>query len=392
MRPSHAGKSLIATALGVLFVIVGCCELGRSDNESGSTGVPFGVEGQDGFFVPYYLNRTGGAENTFTDVDLSAQNDRIKKVISRDGIVATVIERYAARSGKVILDDDTVVNLTKLVENPCPSSLESCDEIASDQLGVAKQALIDNFDALSREPRNQGERGTCLAFAMAGAIEILLRRGGFDITVSPQDAYFMAKVATDTWSFSGLPPMETIDMLTRLQSGFVEEKFWPYNPFASNCQGYLNTHPGFVCSETEGQGGGSDGREREPQAESANQFKIIEAHQLCASLGRIKQALYCGYPVIMSGNANTDFNGAGLRNGVISWVGKQTNCGDDVCGHAFLAVGYQDDDNVPGGGYLILKNSWGPKWGDDGLALASYEWAKNSLLDAQAIVRVGGQP
>jgi hypothetical protein len=34
-----------------------------------------------------------------------------------------------------------------------------------------------------------------------------------------------------------------------------------------------------------------------------------------------------------------------------------------VGGHAMVLVGYQDDDSVPGGGFFILRNSWGKLWG-----------------------------
>jgi C1A family cysteine protease len=382
------GRRVISFALpcALALSMVGCCELTELKNDN--SGIPFAGEGSSGFFAPYYLSSTSGAENSYTTANLTEQNALIKKIIARDPIVATLMEKYAARSGKVILDEETVVSLTEVVANPCPAELTSCNETSSEKLGVAPQALIESLETLTSNPRNQGERGTCMAFAMSAAAEILLRRNGTELTLSPQNAYFVAKRATDTWDVAGLPPMTTMQKITAKQEGFVEEKFWPYNPVAGNCEAYNTAHPNFACSETEVQGGGDNGRTQEPQAASASQLKVVEAHQLYASLGRIKQALYRGYPVILSANANTDFNAAGIRSGVISWVGKQANCGENVCGHAFLAVGYQDDESVPGGGYLIVKNSWGTKWGEKGLALASYEWATNSLLDAQALVRV----
>ena len=33
-----------------------------------------------------------------------------------------------------------------------------------------------------------------------------------------------------------------------------------------------------------------------------------------------------------------------------------------VGGHAMCMVGYQDDANVPGGGYFLVRNSWGTSW------------------------------
>ena len=32
-------------------------------------------------------------------------------------------------------------------------------------------------------------------------------------------------------------------------------------------------------------------------------------------------------------------------------------------GHAMCLIGYQDDATAPGGGFFILRNSWGPSWG-----------------------------
>jgi C1A family cysteine protease len=386
LRAQNRNIVLRAIPCGLALSIAACCEL--ADLKNDNSGIPFAGEGNAGFFAPYYLSSTNGAENSYTTANLTDQNALIKKIIARDPIVATLMEKYAARSGQVILDEETVVSLTEVVANPCPAELASCNETSSDKLGVAPQALIESLETLTSSPRNQGERGTCMAFAMSAAAEILLRRNGTEVTLSPQNAYFVAKRATNTWDVVGLPPMTTMQKITATQEGFVEEKFWPYNPVAGSCEAYNTAHPNFVCSATEVQGGGDNGRTQEPQAASASQFKVVEAHQLYASLGRIKQALYRGYPVILSANANTDFNAAGIRSGVISWVGKQANCGETVCGHAFLAVGYQDDESVPGGGYLIVKNSWGTKWGVKGVALASYEWALNSILDAQALVRV----
>ena len=40
--------------------------------------------------------------------------------------------------------------------------------------------------------------------------------------------------------------------------------------------------------------------------------------------------------------------------------------------HVALVVGYQDDEAVEGGGYWIIKNSWGTSWGDNGYGYVRY--------------------
>ncbi len=41
--------------------------------------------------------------------------------------------------------------------------------------------------------------------------------------------------------------------------------------------------------------------------------------------------------------------------------------------HNVALIGYHDDPIAPGGGYWIAKNSWGTDWGDDGYGYISYE-------------------
>jgi C1A family cysteine protease len=43
-------------------------------------------------------------------------------------------------------------------------------------------------------------------------------------------------------------------------------------------------------------------------------------------------------------------------------------------GHAVFVVGYKDDPSWKGGGYLIIKNSWGTYWGDVGYFYMPYAY------------------
>jgi hypothetical protein len=46
--------------------------------------------------------------------------------------------------------------------------------------------------------------------------------------------------------------------------------------------------------------------------------------------------------------------------------------GSDEINHAIVLVGWQDDATVPGGGYWILRNSWGTAWGERGYMRIAY--------------------
>ena len=43
-----------------------------------------------------------------------------------------------------------------------------------------------------------------------------------------------------------------------------------------------------------------------------------------------------------------------------------------IGGHAMAIAGYQDDPGVPGGGYFMVRNSWGETWAKDSVLGAGY--------------------
>ncbi len=53
--------------------------------------------------------------------------------------------------------------------------------------------------------------------------------------------------------------------------------------------------------------------------------------------------------------------------------------------HGVILVGYGIDEKVAGGGYLILRNSWGPKFADRGYARISFAYARKYGIDAYVV-------
>lgn len=55
-------------------------------------------------------------------------------------------------------------------------------------------------------------------------------------------------------------------------------------------------------------------------------------------------------------------------------------------GHSVIVIGYQDEASAPGGGYFIIKNSFGKNWGDMGYGKMPYEYAANYANDVVAVI------
>jgi len=71
----------------------------------------------------------------------------------------------------------------------------------------------------------------------------------------------------------------------------------------------------------------------------------------------VKNALYTYGPLVASMRVYSDFYS--YAGGVYSYT-----TGPFEGNHAILIIGYADDATAPGGGYFIVKNSWGQSWGE----------------------------
>ena len=76
-----------------------------------------------------------------------------------------------------------------------------------------------------------------------------------------------------------------------------------------------------------------------------------------ATVDTIKNGIYTYGPAVIAMEAYADLYA--YKSGVYSYT-----TGKDLGGHAVLVIGYSDSAAYPGGGYFIVKNSWGNTWGE----------------------------
>ncbi len=219
---------------------------------------------------------------------------------------------------------------------------------------VPKKAIPKVVDLRSLMPGvyNQLELGSCTANSSV-AYNVYLNKN--KIELSRLFEYYKAREIEGTVDEdSGATNRDSVKAIKK--NGVCEEKLMPYNVDK------------FSVAPTDA------------AIVNAKNY-IISSYSLLNSLTGIKQALAISKPVIIGMDVFESFEGSVIANTGIMPIPKKTE--EYLGGHSVLVVGYIDGKNPTKSltGCLIIRNSWGIEWGDNGYFYMPYEYLKEHTFD-----------
>jgi hypothetical protein len=195
--------------------------------------------------------------------------------------------------------------------------------------------------------RDQGDLGACTAFSVGvGLMESLAveyRRAWPPL--SPMFLYYVTRARRRrTQKDSGASLRDAMKAASKI--GTCAEGNWPYraDDFARR-----------------------PGRTAYQEAQSWR----VERYYRVRDLEELKLALACRNPCVLGIMLYSSFDTRSTRrDGVIPMPNERRE--DFLGGHAVTAVGY--DDNGHGNGHVVIRNSWGSRWGDSGHCYLPYDY------------------
>ncbi len=201
--------------------------------------------------------------------------------------------------------------------------------------------------------RDQGQRGTCVAFATCAAYELFFcKENSARPDLSEQFLYWAIKHN----NLDGLPTTDGTwhrHAVTALNSyGVSHENDWPYNPLKAESLSQNPPPPNAINSAQQN-------ISNIPIAQS-----YTGANRAAALLELLKNhnGVAIALPVFdaPSGNGHNWNSGVAESYGFVqapapSWTANG--------GHAVLCVGFKPDPEEATGGHFIIRNSWGTTWG-----------------------------
>jgi len=194
---------------------------------------------------------------------------------------------------------------------------------------------------------DQGQEGACTGFGLAAAINHLYQRVDKEREVSPRMLYEMAR-KFDEWEGEDYSGSSCRGAMRGWQNmGACATERWPYR----------NGHAGELTVDR-----AKDARNTTPGAYYRVSKRMEDYHTALNEVGVI----------YTSAHVHGGWNSSQMRNGIITHHPERTG------GHAFAIVGYNSK------GFWI-QNSWSRRWGNDGVALWSYQDWHENISDAWVV-------
>ena len=251
------------------------------------------------------------------------------------------------------------------------SAEASAQEAAAVTAPVALPASVNLIPWMNLNPiRNQGPRGTCVAFALTALNEYICRRRGLVRDLSEQHLYYETKLIDGSPALCGT--WQSKGVIALLNRGQCREVVWPYNPSLP-----CNNH-GPRPAAARADGLNYRLRTLAVPTRSVLAYKTNMSRQRMVTLS---------FPVYRSWyqSAATRISGR-----ITMRVGNEPAIG----GHAVCLVGYQDTPTSPGGGFFIVRNSWGLTWAASspygrGYGTSPYAYITNDAYEAYTAVVPG---
>jgi C1A family cysteine protease len=197
---------------------------------------------------------------------------------------------------------------------------------------------------------NQGMLGSCTANALAGLLQYnqIVQKKPIRLMPSRLFIYYNERYLENTvLEDSGATLRDGIRALCKW--GAPDENLWPYH-----------LHKFTV--------------EPSPPVYGAAQSSIITQYsRIVQKISDLRVCLASGHPFVMGIMVYDSFESREVATtGIVPMPSRNE---DAVGGHAVLTVGYNDAEQR-----FLVRNSWGPRWGQQGYFTIPYEYILNSDL------------